>query len=385
MAPLPNGNLLIARFEKGFEGILQVDPAILPTSKPAPIWRTPLPDLGTGLKINVAKDMTVDHEGLYAYVLDQEVNKDRVMRVDLVTGNRRRVWLEGALNTVFLSRPTAIALDASGARLFVADYNRIIEITLDGDNAGTATVFSENTAGVDDYVDITDILVDPLNNRLVVADRGIAMTTSGNGDPRIFAVNMETGVRTVLVASDGSLRQPEGLAWGPGETTYNTVFVLEASGQLVTANITPGSSGTLTLRSSTKSGEPLGAGPKFDWSEEIFTVGENLVALRLGTEMLDESTSPYRLGALLQLDPSAGDPTVLDRTEKFTDASDGGAPLTVRGFNPASRFDTGFGEGIKQISAAAGPRPGTVLVASALLDAVLLIDIETGDRTIISH
>ena len=351
---------------------------------------------GTGPAFDVLRDIALNSTGTIAYVVDDSL--EAIFRVDLVTGNRTIVSNSGKGTGPAFDDPHSIVLDSAGTTAYVVD-NRLDAIfhvdlvtgnrtIVSDDDTGTGTNFGIPNgialapAGTTAYV--SDFLLDTIfhvdlssgvnrGNRTLPFDlsvgsgidlnfpTGIALDSAGTtayvisfNSSAIFSVDLTTGDRTIV--SSGDTSPPVGIGpafdfpWG---IVLNPVlpqaYVMEASvDALFSIDL---STGDRTIVSSST----VGTGPAFANPRDIALNSAGTTAY-----VLDSA-----LGALFSIDLSTGDRTIV---------SSGDTSPAV-GIGPAFKFPRYI-----VINSA-----GTMAyVTDYLLDALISVDLTTGDRTIVS-
>lgn len=174
--------------------------------------------VGKGGEMLVPEAVAFDRETNQAYLAtNQSSIRGYLYRVDMSTGNRTPVVGDGTGFGVFVGAIGGLALDAENRVLYMSArvdqfYNwGIVKMDLE---TGERTMVSssgynvERGAGIDlDYP--RGVVIDAANNRLLVADASLRA---------LFAVDLETGDRTVISASS---LPDDNLAVGTGEQMVN--------------------------------------------------------------------------------------------------------------------------------------------------------------------
>jgi hypothetical protein len=133
-----------------------------------------------------------------ALVLDTQL--DALVAVSYATGERTIVSDDATGTGDRLQDPTAIALDATNQRALVLDGATVIAIDL---ASGDRTPISGEASEGEPLVNATHMVLDADKGRVLVLDGGRVGTEPV--DPALFAVDLTTGARTVLVrGSSGS-------------------------------------------------------------------------------------------------------------------------------------------------------------------------------------
>ncbi len=151
------------------------------------------PTRGTGDTFVLAIDLALDGDDHLAYVLDVGSGvAAQIFTVDLATGDRQLISGSTRGSGPDLPQATAIVLDEARGRLLVSDdaLDAVVSVEL---TSGDRTVFSGPT-GIAPLVTPLGMALDRVSDRLIVTDEGNGATT----DYKIFGIDLETGLRTVL-------------------------------------------------------------------------------------------------------------------------------------------------------------------------------------------
>lgn len=288
-----------------------------------------------------------------------------LVQIDLASGNRAVTSsnLRGA--GAALTSPEGIARDRDGSILVASptSANLVRVDPLTGDRvvvSGCADPACVATVGAGPPFLGPRFVALAAGGQILVADRSIP------GIYAIVSVDPDTGARTTLsgcvdaacsavVGAGPAMRRLFGIVLGPD----GRLFVAD---DLAVYAIEPGSGDRVLLSGcpDASCAVPVGAGPAF---------GEpaDLVVAKDGSLLV-----PYRLegrlfGSLRRIDPATGERVLVSGCESL-DCD------TVRGGGPA--FAEPFGVGFD--------RRGRLLVSDSRLDALLRVDLVTGDRTLLS-
>lgn len=279
---------------------------------------------------NIAQD------GDTVFIVDGDFSREKIVQVDVNTGNRAIVSdADTGVGTNF-GFPTGIVVDSQANRLLVANdsFNAVVAV----DRAtGDRTIFSDNTDGPN-MVTPEGMALDRDNNRLLLVDR-FADT--------VFAMDLDTGERTIISNVDVGLgaifETPQDITL---DSTNNRAFVSDSTGDAVYA--VDLETGDRTVLSSDATG--LGASLDFPLGLTLDTDNNRVLVVSASS------------GALVAVDLTSGDRTVL------SDQNTGSGPLMS--FPRDVLLD------------AANNR---ALVSDASIPALLVIDLATGERAINSN
>ena len=290
--------------------------------------------VGSGPKFVATTGMALDPTA--ARLLVNEIVQDSLLAVDLASGDRTVVSGPGVGSGPGLVLPDGLALDPAGGRAWVLDdgTETLVEIDL---ASGDRRVVSGPTVGGGpplDYGWSLDVLAG--GNRALV---------SAPWDEALLAVDLASGERRLVsslsVGSGVMWERPFGIVARAGRGAYvsdalrGTLFAVD----LATGN----------RREVSGPDHPLGA--------------------------------PGNLEGLA-LDPAAGRALVVDRGWGAILDVDLGSGSTVVAF----RTGIGSGPGLRQLNAIVlDPlQPGRALTTSNQLDAVLAVDLRSGARSVLS-
>lgn len=176
--------------------------------------------LGSGPNFRDLKDMDVDIANNIAYITDAILNA--VFAVDLITGDRS-IISDATIGTgEDLDKPLAIAFDMSGEQLFITGDNHTVLYKVDI-KTGDRSVVSSDTVGTGEVITTpSDIKLDLAKNRVFILDE----TTD-----KLFTINLTTGERTLFAQG---LNDPTALAIDYNSlSTPQLVFFSNASKELV--------------------------------------------------------------------------------------------------------------------------------------------------------
>lgn len=354
---------------------------------------------GNGIDFVVPSEVVVDAAANRALVLDRRnSNEDgKVIAVDLAT--QARTELSSGFDFAL-----SLALDATNNRLLIGDSgpDRLMTLDLANPAAGTTNIVSvgfptsidldpanpDRALMVDSVVGVEALFEVNLANRTKrrVATLGdpesVVFDPSAGGElavlsdgSRIFSVNIASGAKTLLSGPDG-----EGSIIGTGtrlstqirDTLFdandaNRLWVTDASNEAVFV-VDLASGDRIAL------GSPLGSGPDFLQPAGVALVPNGATGQPMAVVLDDIRNS--RSNEIYRVNLSPGD-AFGDRT--LLSGFDANNPNQRRGEGPA------LGEGSSAFQdLVADTANNRLLVADATLRAVVAVDLESGDRTILS-
>lgn len=340
-----------------------------------------------------------------ALVLDTQL--DALVAVSYTTGERIILSDETTGTGERMQDAVALELDTAGQRALVLDGETVIAIDL---ATGNRTPISEAASAGEPLVNATHLALDAAKNRVLVLDAGRGGTELV--EPALFAVDLTTGERTVLVRGAG-----EGGS-GPA-LVETTALALDVAGNraLIAATDTSGATEAVAIlavdletfaRTVISSNAIEEQGPTL--SEAVAMVldaaatparllvldsGNDLVmavALDTGnrTEVAKDRVTPgqdFSVPRGLALDAPEGGTARLIVTDSGLDmvlavAFADGARTVISGFN------IGQGEPLIEPTSLVLDAPadaeGRALVSDAQEEAIVSIDLATSARTVIS-
>jgi hypothetical protein len=296
-----------------------------------------------------------------------------LVRIDLATGDRV-VSSSNLLGAgAPLTSPEGIARDEDGSILVASPAGELLRVDpVTGDRivvSGCADVLCNSLVGTGPAFLGPRFVALPPHGQILVADRSFPGTYA------IVRVDPDTGARTTLsgctsaacstiVGTGPAISRLFGIALGapdppgpPGE--LGPIFVAD---ERAVYEIDPVSGDRTLLSGCPDAGcaVPVGAGPAFGEPADLVVAPD-------GTLLV-----PYRIegslfGSLRRIDVATGERELVSGCENL-------ACSTIRGSGPA--FAEPFGVGFD--------RDGRLLVTDSRLDALLLVDLATGDRTLLS-
>ena len=159
---------------------------------------------GTGPAFSSPTSVALDRTNNRALVTD--IGRKEIIAVDLATGNRSTFSTSPgcSFSNVKDKIPLAVAIDATNNRALAIDCSSsgwgVVAIDL------TTAERSRLDTGGKRIDNLTSITVDSLNNRALLGDFGQVAIVGGVevNFPRVIAVDLTSGVRTVLSGKDGS-------------------------------------------------------------------------------------------------------------------------------------------------------------------------------------
>ncbi|WP_347329946.1 YncE family protein [Marinimicrobium locisalis] len=155
-------------------------------------------EMGTGPKMVAIRDVVLNEGETYAYVIDDGGNAaEKVLEIDLATGNRRRI---GDINSQFNISVAGLELDASNDALYVATNDTVYRIDLSTNGTTTLAISDINQGAV--FSSISSIAFDHESETLFISDAV---------QEQVVALNVNT-LETTLISSEFK---------GDGQTFFN--------------------------------------------------------------------------------------------------------------------------------------------------------------------
>lgn len=298
--------------------------------------------IGQGPDFSSPRDIALDPEDkTKAYVVDS--SKDALMAVDLTTGDRTIVSDDDNGTGEAFGSPFALALDGANKRALVADSGTDALIAVDlkeGANFGHREVLSSDSRGTGPgFSGPSGIAIE--GSQALVTDTGLDAVLAVD-----ISADNGTGDRTLMAQDATVLTSPQGIALDSANSR-----ALVVSDELIAVNL---DNGELTLLSGATSG---GGDYTFRNPTGVVVNSANNTAL-----VVDAG-----LRALLEVKLAVG--TELGQRRVISGALIGG------GAYPLDSID-------KVALDAAHHR---VLAATSALDAVLAIDLTTGQRSVLAE
>ena len=302
------------------------------------------PNAGTG------DAFTADLEGGIAFdaagnrILVTDDGADSVVAVDLVTGDRTTVSGPGDEGPA-LSTPYGIAVDPATNTAYLVDTTLDGVVSVDLATGDRTIVSADGTRGTG--VDISsprDIDLDLTNNRALVV---------GTVVDAVVAVDLSTGDRTILSStSTGAGAAFSSLRGITIDAANNRALVSEAANGFEGVIAVDLATGDRTELSGQNEGMTIDSGADFDSTRGVVidAVNNRLVAVD------DAITS------LVAIEPTTGNRTLIVPSE---------APIPAVGMGPALNNPFGIVYNAEQ---------NTLYVADDGLDAIIAVDLATGDR-----
>ncbi len=221
------------------------------------------------------------YDGAQGRVLTVERLGDRVIAVDVATGEASVVSSATVGSGEPLLGPQGIAIDAAGDRAWVTENaGRVMEIDL---ATGDRTVLSGGLVGGGD-VDLgrpLGIIHDAVRNRVVVTDTSL---------DTVIAIDLGTGDRTELTGGTATLSEPEGMA-----IDGNRAFLVDSrEDSVVEVDLLTGARTVI-------SDDDTGTGTTLTDPVAISVVGAGATATLIVADAIR--------GSLFEVDPDTGDRT----------------------------------------------------------------------------
>lgn len=302
--------------------------------------RTPFvySDVGTGVKFGDANSVRFDPLGDRALVTD--TLHDALIAVDVSTGARTVISDEFVGSGVSLLDPGSLALDVIGRCCYLTDFTVKAVIKVDLKDGARSVISGQGVGGGPNFDLLVAIALDVANGRAFVSDANTE---------RILEVNLSNGDRrTISDAVTGGgppLLQPQGIVY---DDVGNRLIVLNAGADSVLSiDLATNTEGDRTIVSDVN----RGSGPNFANPLQ-------LVHDRVGGRIV--LVDPILFG-VKTVDLMTG-----DKSELSTRAHPG-----TKVFRPdAIDF---------------GPDPHSAFVIEGISQSLLLVDLETGERVVVSH
>ncbi len=294
---------------------------------------------GAGTNFSSPRDVAIDSNANRALVVDWQ--RDALVAVDLTTGDRTDISSPSVGMGVALDGPISVAYDAANDRalVVVSINNEVVAVDL---SSGDRTLFSGVGTGTGPALDSPrDIEVD---NVSAVVDR-FAYLVDDNLEA-IVALDLTSGDRTILSdAANGAgptFKIPESLSL---DVANNRIIVADLLGQVISVDVTTGNRTLI-----------------HDLAADFGVNGTNPLGVAVdGARAL---VADNRADAIFAIDLATGNRTVL------SDNSVGSGPTKA---------------GFWVLDGIALDRTGNQLIApNREADALLGIDLASGDRTVIS-
>lgn len=186
------------------------------------------------------KTMVLDSANDRLLVIDNPLSgNDSLIAVNLSTGEQTTIsdnTTPNAVNPFVYPGPEALALDSARNRVLVLSSNQVIAVNL---STGARTILSGTNIpdSVNAFTGTRDIVIDSAANRALVADGGFGAS--------IIAVNLDTGVRSVISSNSvpnalNPIAYPTSLAL---DSDNGEVLVTSSAGgiySLMSVNLTTG-------------------------------------------------------------------------------------------------------------------------------------------------
>ncbi|MGL6161659.1 hypothetical protein [Microbulbifer sp.] len=305
--------------------------------------------VGAGPGFGSPQAVAVDIANNRAFVADSAGTAGRIFAVDLETGNRE--IFSGGINIkdemvglgTLVNSPSFLEIDRINNRLLMVDRRHgLVFVDLIG--ASRKLVNERIGTGPDISSSVGSIDVDPLHNRLLTTDQALDV---------IFAVNVSTGERSIFSGGDkGTGPAFSSLRFSALDSGNSRLLATDFDNRAVyTVDLTTGDRAIL-------SDNTRGAGPGFA-NPRALTVdaGNNRILV-----------TDFQVKGIFAVDPDTGDRTIISGN----DLDNGGALI---GSGPEIQRPEG-------IALDAGNN--RALLVDGGNDALIAIDLETGDRAVLS-
>lgn len=151
--------------------------------------------VGSGPHMIAIRDSYLSRDGSTLYVLDDGGNAgQKILAIDLATGNRTKI---GSISSPSNIRVGGIAADEDTGTLYASVGDEIIALDLETEVSTVIASQSVGTGAV--YSNVTDLIFDAAEGRLLFTD---------SGRDALYDVNLDTGVRSIVsqegVTGDGA-------------------------------------------------------------------------------------------------------------------------------------------------------------------------------------
>ena len=335
---LDSANKRALVMDSGLDALLAVD---LSTGN-----RTVISDASTGnddASFDTALEIAVDSAGERALVVDN-IEK-ALLAVNLETGERTVISNGTIGDGDAFKNPVAVAFDSANNRALVVDTlsNALLAVDL---RTGERTVISNGTnIRGDDPFDPSAIALDSANNRVLVLDKTFAA---------LLAVDLDTGERTSISTSNAAFIDWDTLPFPyviALDSAHNRMLVLNFKGTFTTLVAVDLSTGERTLISDDST---AGDGDQtFDLPQAMVLDNAHNRALVVDLD----------LQALLAVDLGTGERSVI------------------------SSSNAGIGDGVAFVdpqAIALDSANNRVFVVDSNLQALVAVDLNTGDRRVFS-
>jgi DNA-binding beta-propeller fold protein YncE len=251
-----------------------------------------------------------------------------------------------------LVRPTDLAIDVASGRAYVLDEGLHALLTIDLETGARSTLSDGDDDGVargtgPAFANPRRIALDLAHRRAFVTDMGL---------DAIVQVDLDHGQRAILSGSDHgtglALKKPKGIVL---DVTKDTAYVVDANDALLAVGLTTGDRRVI---SSAAAGSSVGAGPPL------------ALAMDLAIDLSSKRAYVFGGTALLSVDLTSGDRTLISTDSKFATPEG-----SLRGTGPAISGT---------VAGALDLAHNRAYVGDADLDAVIAVDLATGDRSFLS-
>ncbi len=298
-----------------------------------------------------------------------------------------------------LGVPRSIAIDANRNRLIIGDSDLSTLIAVDL-STGARTTFSDNTTDSGQAV-VEGLLIDNENNRMWMS-QGLAA--------RVFEVDIDTGVRTLLssnevpVENEFNYVNPVEMMLHP--TNERDILVLDLEGAIFEVNKTSGISTLLSASGNAGWDEVPTLNPRFSnpWGRLALDIENNrlfvtdnsrfsVVAVSLldgGRTVFSDPTIPNSDDPLIELPKSVVfDPSrerlIVNSITGLIAMDVNGEDAGVRSFLSSPTIPNSINAAVTPSEIVYNGSSGYLYLLDESLDAVLAIDIVTGERVFITR
>jgi DNA-binding beta-propeller fold protein YncE len=215
------------------DGVLRIDPMtgareqLTSSGLPAP-WDFPI--LGSGPSLQYPNDVVFNHASRRLFVIEGEY-ADPLIEIE-ANGDRRVVRDAGLGSGLHFRAPSGIKYDAPRRRLVVSDYVADIVVAIDPSTGSRTTVYAPSNGRGTINNDLMDVAVHPSTGVFYVVD----WQTDA-----LYSIDAETGARTIVsdanTGSGTALFNPEQIVIDAAE---NLAYVASYQGGLLNVNLSSG-------------------------------------------------------------------------------------------------------------------------------------------------
>lgn len=360
---------------------------------------------GNGPDLRLLRSQVLDLANNRIFILEGFNGDMRLFAVDIPSGNRALIASSTRGSGQALNFAEPMALDLANNRMLLADFvgnidgagrGALLAVDLDSGNRTVISGFNRTTSslvgGGTEFILPISLDFDPLNNRVLIAVRGFR----SNFDT-VFMVDLATGARSVVSGFNRDNDQIVGAGTNltkiKGARLIDNNQAVAVDDSLETAVIIDLATGDRKLLP----GNGIGNGPSFGNPRGMVAMGENLIV------------SDAQLNQLFKVDKITGDrevmvdgsDTLMNKPQVLALDEEGNRLLVIDNLDIAPRLlaidltdhahtvisGDGFGTGVALIEpqdTALDSANNRLLVTDKSLQALVAIDLASGDRTLVS-